>query len=307
MFPTPKNSTLAPYTFGSIKASVSKGEYRYGFNGKETDNETELQDYGFRIYNPSYGRFLSVDRLSRDYPWLSPFHFVSNNPIENIEVDGRYYIRNVSPTNSHPSRAKQKNRNWVVMITDHKQMKELDNIASIPFFGLPAQIPRGFARVLDPSLKFSNLEVTGFAIDILLTLSGYAAIKGAEKLGKVILEFNREMVGLIINIVDDPEYAEILIDRKAAERLADKGLGITTYEDGFIRGLEINENIIKNWKTEFQKEAGEKKLSEDQMDNLITERMKKLMDDEKNKIKVELKEATKKVSNKIKQDLDKKD
>ena len=39
-------------------ANSSAETYRFGFNGKETDPETNTQDYGFRIYNPALGRFL---------------------------------------------------------------------------------------------------------------------------------------------------------------------------------------------------------------------------------------------------------
>ncbi|MEZ2442984.1 RHS repeat-associated core domain-containing protein [Chitinophaga sp. RCC_12] len=46
--------------------------YRYGFNGKENDNEVKgegnQQDYGMRIYDPRLGRFLSVDPLTKGYP-----------------------------------------------------------------------------------------------------------------------------------------------------------------------------------------------------------------------------------------------
>jgi len=72
------------------KFSAGSG-YRYGFNGKELDKETtgtSTYDYGFRIYNPALGRFLSVDPLTRSYPMLTPYQFSSNNPILNIDVDG---------------------------------------------------------------------------------------------------------------------------------------------------------------------------------------------------------------------------
>jgi RHS repeat-associated protein len=88
MFPYPKNTAFTTYTFGSIMASVSKGEYRYSFNGKETDNETGLQDYGFRIYNPSYGKFLSVDPLFVSFPWYTPYQFAGNKPIACIDLEG---------------------------------------------------------------------------------------------------------------------------------------------------------------------------------------------------------------------------
>jgi RHS repeat-associated protein len=82
---------LAAYPFGSILSSISKGVYRYGFNGKETDSETDLQDYGERIYNSSIARFLSADPLivkGQQYPELSPYQFASNTPIQAIDIDG---------------------------------------------------------------------------------------------------------------------------------------------------------------------------------------------------------------------------
>ncbi len=40
-------------------------KFRYGFNGKENDNEVKgegnQQDYGFRIYDLRLGKFLSLD------------------------------------------------------------------------------------------------------------------------------------------------------------------------------------------------------------------------------------------------------
>ena len=65
-----------------------EGLYRYGFNGKENDNETGTQDYGFRIYNPSLGKFLSVDPLTKNFVWNSPFAFAENSPLKYIDLDG---------------------------------------------------------------------------------------------------------------------------------------------------------------------------------------------------------------------------
>lgn len=62
--------------------------YRYGFNGKENDNDVTVQDYGLRIYNPALGKFLSVDPLTSEFPELTPYQFASNSPIEAIDLDG---------------------------------------------------------------------------------------------------------------------------------------------------------------------------------------------------------------------------
>ena len=67
---------------------VSSTKYPMSFNGKRDDEETGTQDYGMRIYNPSLGKFLSVDPLSSSYPELTPYQFASNSPIEAIDLDG---------------------------------------------------------------------------------------------------------------------------------------------------------------------------------------------------------------------------
>jgi RHS repeat-associated protein len=69
------------------------GLYRYGFNGKEKDDEGmggggSTYDYGFRIYNPQIAKFLSVDPLTRSYPELTPYQFASNTPIMAVDLDG---------------------------------------------------------------------------------------------------------------------------------------------------------------------------------------------------------------------------
>ncbi|MBJ7428015.1 MAG: hypothetical protein JHD28_03530, partial [Bacteroidia bacterium] len=62
--------------------------YRFAFNGKENDDETETQDYGMRIYDYRLGKFLSVDPLTKSFPSLTPYQFASNSPIANIDLDG---------------------------------------------------------------------------------------------------------------------------------------------------------------------------------------------------------------------------
>ncbi|MCB9251865.1 MAG: hypothetical protein H6605_05320 [Flavobacteriales bacterium] len=68
--------------------AASTEKYRHGFNGKENDNETLTQDYGMRVYDPRLERFLSVDPLFKKFPNLSSYQFGTNNPIENIDLDG---------------------------------------------------------------------------------------------------------------------------------------------------------------------------------------------------------------------------
>jgi RHS repeat-associated protein len=82
------------YAFGMQmpERSFSVGKCRFGFNGKENDNEIkgvgDQQDYGLRIYDPRLGKFLSVDPLTKKYPWYTPYQFAGNKPIQFIDLDG---------------------------------------------------------------------------------------------------------------------------------------------------------------------------------------------------------------------------
>ncbi len=75
-------------TFGSPmneRTFTSGNAYRYGFNGKENDNEVKgdgnQQDYGMRIYDNRLGRFLSIDPLTAKYAYYSPYQFAGNSPV----------------------------------------------------------------------------------------------------------------------------------------------------------------------------------------------------------------------------------
>ena len=80
----------------SRKFAQANSGYRYGFNGKEKDNETKGEgnayDYGFRIQDPRLGRWLSVDPLQKKYTDLSPYQYCANSPIQAKDPDGRLII-----------------------------------------------------------------------------------------------------------------------------------------------------------------------------------------------------------------------
>jgi RHS repeat-associated protein len=65
---------------------------RFGYNGKENDDEVygegSFQDYGFRMYDSRITRFISVDPLTADYPWYTPYQFAGNMPIAFVDLDG---------------------------------------------------------------------------------------------------------------------------------------------------------------------------------------------------------------------------
>jgi RHS repeat-associated protein len=82
------------YPYGMLlpKRHGAVDSYRYGFNGKEKDDEVKGEgaqyDYGFRIYDARVGKFLSTDPLYKSYPSLTPYQFASNTPIAAVDLDG---------------------------------------------------------------------------------------------------------------------------------------------------------------------------------------------------------------------------
>ena len=47
-----------------------------------------MYDYGARYYDPSIGRFLSVDPLTEKYPGWGPYAYVFDNPLKFVDPDG---------------------------------------------------------------------------------------------------------------------------------------------------------------------------------------------------------------------------
>jgi RHS repeat-associated protein len=98
-----------PFGMGMVDRRWSLSGYRYGFNGKENDNEVKgegnEQDYGMRVYDPRVGRFLSVDPLEKEYPWYTPYQFSGNTPIQAVDLDGseeRHYTLLINSSTGKP-------------------------------------------------------------------------------------------------------------------------------------------------------------------------------------------------------------
>jgi RHS repeat-associated protein len=97
------------YPFGMLMPGrkFESSEYRYGFNGKERDNEVKGEgaqyDYGFRIYDPRTGQWLSIDPLASKYPAESPYLYTGGNPIFYADPDGRDRIVTITRINKDGS------------------------------------------------------------------------------------------------------------------------------------------------------------------------------------------------------------
>ncbi|MDB9911175.1 RHS repeat-associated core domain-containing protein [Flavobacteriaceae bacterium] len=60
----------------------------YKFNGVELENSTGLYEMDFRQFDPTLGRFTSVDPLGEERQWVSTYNFGQNNPISRVDPTG---------------------------------------------------------------------------------------------------------------------------------------------------------------------------------------------------------------------------
>lgn len=77
------------YPFGAtVQLQVAGTENDYKYNGKEFENDYNLNwyHYGARYYDPTIGRWHTMDPADE---FFSPYLYVGNNPISFIDPDGR--------------------------------------------------------------------------------------------------------------------------------------------------------------------------------------------------------------------------
>ena len=80
-----------PFGKSSFRSGRSDSEVklkRYRFTSKERDEETGLYYFGARYYAGWIGRFVSKDPMESQNPGKTPYHYASNNPVNNTDPTG---------------------------------------------------------------------------------------------------------------------------------------------------------------------------------------------------------------------------
>ena len=82
------------YPFGGLFASTSSVQ-PYKYNGKELDTTKglNLYDYGARMYDPTLGRFTTMDPMAEKYYSVSPYAYCGNNPVNRTDPTGADWIQ----------------------------------------------------------------------------------------------------------------------------------------------------------------------------------------------------------------------
>lgn len=101
--------------------SYTGEDYRYGFQGQETDKEWlgGAVAFKYRVHDARIGRFLSVDPLTADYPNYSSYSFSGNRVIDSSELEG------LEPENMHVSEGEHYNQMTFEFLEIFKPVLEL--------------------------------------------------------------------------------------------------------------------------------------------------------------------------------------
>jgi len=209
------------YPFGSLMPGRDttfngNGLYRYGFNGKENDNEVkgvgDQQDYGMRIYDPRVGRFLSVDPITQKYPELTPYQFASNRPIDGLDRDGLEFFQAMGNKgesmfhyNTGGFKRLDEAPSWMDLSWPEKTTKETKEIV-FHFFEVEEKLP-DVPEAKEKEQKYDNNNPDAFQG------TAHAALQEkSEKVGGVgaALVAAEELTEGIIKMVDYKTHKDLL-------------------------------------------------------------------------------------------------
>ncbi len=255
------------YPFGMLMPGriYSSDTYRYGFNGKESDGEingtTNSFDAGARIYDSRIAKWLSVDPLNKDYPDVSPFAFVSNSPIKNVEIDGNYWIESTlcyigtCPLGKQGHEGFHKISSAQIKVTKISDLKALNIAGCVPFLpeiSWSATFTKAILAGKDNSVSFGFSDWLGIGLGVI----GMKVGSSLEQLGKVDAAVALELMISTASFSADQytefkktDYYQLLLDAKAVQILQTEGIG------------EVDENgtftFNKKWLDEEHKKSAD--------------------------------------------------
>jgi RHS repeat-associated protein len=177
-----------PYAETS-KAEQLKQPYKFG--DKELDQMHGLNHYDFSARYMDGIRFTSVDPLAEKKPWLTPYHYCSNNPINRIDPDGRYDGFPVPNTTYWQQAAvNYKQQEYIKENAPEIQRNAAAYTASLTDANdvvvLSTTITRGSDAINIDGTPASTLDKVAAAGGVFLpVVSGSLVAKGLKKLGKL--------------------------------------------------------------------------------------------------------------------------
>ena len=120
----------------------------YAFNAKELDEENNMYYYSARYYAPP--TFISRDPLMDEKPWLSPYHYCSNNPVNKVDPTGMlddYYLNlKKGQVEHHEGSSNRINQGLVHLASDNATVGDIQDALTQRNYNYQkdASVPGGF-------------------------------------------------------------------------------------------------------------------------------------------------------------------
>ncbi|GAA0874324.1 hypothetical protein GCM10009118_07320 [Wandonia haliotis] len=267
------------YPFGMLMSDRhgSTGEYRYGFQGQEKDDEVKGEgnsvNYKYRMHDPRVGRFFAVDPLTKDYPWNSPYAFSENRVISHVELEGlekEFYMDAMDNAKERAKTLTHGTKNTTASEVIHLS---LDVIGLIPIIGEAADFVNGGIYLME-----GNYTDAGLTYASMLPIAGWFATgtKWAKNAVTHSMKYSDEVGGLVnqtLKKVDDSGTIgkEIVTVTKSGKRtdaykitkgvLGDLGDGMKVKKGKFgtqkdrVVGLQSADGS-KGWRIDYDEEKG---------------------------------------------------
>jgi len=107
------NSDYYPFGVSMTERSYNSTGKRYGFNGKENDEELETMCLGARLFDVDFFGGGAVDELANKYLGLSTYCFVGNMPINSIDSNGKDIYIVIKPPSAN-TQVKKENMEAII-------------------------------------------------------------------------------------------------------------------------------------------------------------------------------------------------
>ena len=243
----PSSSNHFSFSSSSFTAILSQRKVleasRYGFNGKEKDDEVTGSDgtdydYGMRMYDARLGRFMSVDPLTKKYPTLSPYQFASNSPISGVDLDGLEYFYAANGT-----LLGQLGTSTEVRVIDESKIsqdgvKELVNLANN--FGVDSKAAAPYLDKFSSDLGVTHDVFEAFEAVIDKESSGNA--EESKAIGNVTMNFLKEGGSSDLKTLSDVTQYDNTFAQGATEKNLNEFSGKTETQKNskFALGAAIN-------------------------------------------------------------------
>jgi len=159
------------YPFGMRHDRSTTATNHYLYNGKELNEDLGLDwyDYGARWLDVETGRWSSIEPLAERYASMSPFNYVANNPIANIDPDGRFIIYGNKSQKRELRKMIRIFRGVVRSWTEEEWKKVLEisafNDPDQTFAQNKRRFKKLFAKNKGPQLKFANTTKLKVGVD----------------------------------------------------------------------------------------------------------------------------------------------